>query len=385
MKNYRKILFPLALLFCFFSYSPLHAQEVKKSICLNMIVKNESSVITRCLSSLLPLIDYWVIVDTGSTDGTQDIIKNFMTEHHIPGELYERPWVNFSHNRNEALALAKNKGDFIFLIDADEYLQFDPSFTLPSLEHDFYYMTIRYGGTSYSKIQLLNNALDWKFVGVLHEVIDPGDRNGGTLEHVHNVYTTEGARSKDPKKYEKDAAILEEALRHEPSNSRYVFYLARSYQDAGNLQLALDNYEKRADLGGWEEEVYWSLLQIAHIKASLKRSPEEVIASYKEAMEYRPLRIEAPYYLANFYREIESFEEGYKLAKMAMSMPVVQDILFVEHWIYDWGILLECSISAYWTNRIDEFEQLSLRLLKNKDLTDDVRQCILQNLAFLDN
>ena len=47
---------------------------VKKTVCLNMIVRNESSVIQRCLDSVKGFIDYWVIVDTGSIDGTQKIV-----------------------------------------------------------------------------------------------------------------------------------------------------------------------------------------------------------------------------------------------------------------------------------------------------------------------
>ena len=89
-------------------------------ICLNMIVKNESKIIKRCLESVLPFIDTWCIVDTGSTDGTQDIIKEFLKD--IPGILHEKPWINFGHNRNEALELARSWGDFILLTDADMVL-----------------------------------------------------------------------------------------------------------------------------------------------------------------------------------------------------------------------------------------------------------------------
>ena len=71
------------------------------AICLNMIVKNEANVIRRCLDSIHPFIDYWVIVDTGSSDGTQDIIRATLAS--IPGDLHQRPWRDFAHNRNEAL------------------------------------------------------------------------------------------------------------------------------------------------------------------------------------------------------------------------------------------------------------------------------------------
>jgi len=72
---------------------------VPQTICLNMIVKNEARVIRRCLDTVRPFIDRWVIVDTGSTDGTQALIREVLQG--VPGELHERRWKDFAHNRNE--------------------------------------------------------------------------------------------------------------------------------------------------------------------------------------------------------------------------------------------------------------------------------------------
>ena len=90
------------------------------TVCLSMIVKNETKILHECLDSVHPHIDYWVIVDTGSTDGTQDYIRNYFAEKGIPGELIERPWVDFGHNRTEALDLCVGKGDYAWMIDADD-------------------------------------------------------------------------------------------------------------------------------------------------------------------------------------------------------------------------------------------------------------------------
>ena len=109
-----------------------------------MIVKDETKVICRCLESVKPLIDYWLIVDTGSHDGTQQMIKDFMKD--IPGELHERPWVNFAHNRNEALTLAKDKADYLLFIDADDKLEIAKDFVRPKLDKDSYLLKIEYGG-----------------------------------------------------------------------------------------------------------------------------------------------------------------------------------------------------------------------------------------------
>lgn len=79
----------------------------RKRICLNMIVRNESHVIRELISSLAHLIDYWVIVDTGSDDGTQDVTRQRMADLEIPGELHERPRRDFGYNRTEAIELAR--------------------------------------------------------------------------------------------------------------------------------------------------------------------------------------------------------------------------------------------------------------------------------------
>ena len=125
-----------------------------------MIVKDESQVIRRCLSSVMRLIDYWVIVDTGSIDGTQEIIRNYLQK--IPGELHERPWVDFAHNRNEALSLARSHGDYLLFIDADEQLQYSPSFRMPNLTKDFYVSVVEAdGGVRIQRELLVNNRLSW--------------------------------------------------------------------------------------------------------------------------------------------------------------------------------------------------------------------------------
>ena len=101
-----------------------------------MIVKNESKIIKRCLDSVKPIIDYWVIVDTGSVDGTQEIIKKHLKD--IPGELHERPWKNFGENRTEAFQLAKGKGDYLLFMDADDVLVIEEEFHKQALTKDLY-------------------------------------------------------------------------------------------------------------------------------------------------------------------------------------------------------------------------------------------------------
>lgn len=363
-----------------FAFS-LSASEQKKTICLNMIVKNESKVINRCLDSVKPLIDYWVIVDTGSTDDTQSLIKKAMEG--IPGELHERPWVNFEHNRNQALELAKGKADYVLIIDADELLKQDESFKLPLLDKDFYYILSDYAGTNYYRVQLIKNNLDWKWMGVVHEALNSTQaRTNGTLANIRNVVHSDGVRSNDPKKFEKDVALLETALAKNPTNTRYTFYLAQSYRDAENYEKALENYQKRVAMGGWDEEVFYSMLQVAHLQEILDKPEEEFIDSYYKAFHYRPSRAEPLYYLANYYRQTNQYAQGYLLANLGLKIPKSKDILFVENWIYEYGLLLESSVCAYWIGKYEESQEKSRQILTLQSLDNEIREVVEKNLGF---
>ena len=143
-----------------------------KTICLCMIVKNESKIIERAINSVKHLIDYWVIVDTGSSDNTKDLIYSALNG--IPGELHDREWINFGHNRTESMHLSKDKSDYILLLDADETL-IDEGFNKDSLTEDSY--LIRFvGDNDYAKEKIVKSGLDWKWVGVTHEYLDSPDR-----------------------------------------------------------------------------------------------------------------------------------------------------------------------------------------------------------------
>lgn len=357
----------------------LIANEPK--VCLNMIVKDESAVITRCLGSLKSLIDYWVIVDTGSKDGTQKIIKEFMKD--IPGELHERPWKNFGHNRNEALSLAKGKGDYLLFIDADEIFEHEPNFKFPKLTKDFYFITTKFNGTRYGRVQLVKNSLDWEWKGVLHEGLECKNAlSSGLIEGIYDFVYTDGARSKDPKKYEKDAAVLEEALLTEPNNTRYVFYLAQSYKDAGNFPKALENYQKRIEMKGWSEEVFMALLYSAEVKEWMDYPKEDVVKSYVKAFEYRNTRAEPLYHLAQYLRKNNHYAEGYVVAKAGLTIPATKDLLFVESEAYSYGMLLESSICAYWIGKYQECHDETCKILALKDLPLPFKECAEKNLVF---
>jgi len=320
---YKKTLFIICIFFVFgLQAHQSNEPHKRKSICLNMIVKNESEVIERCLDSIKHLIDYWVIFDTGSTDGTQKIVKKYLKD--IPGELHESPWVNFAHNRNEALAAAKNKADYLLFIDADEIWQYSKDFALPNLDKDFYNVIVRQlDAVDFKRVELVNNHLDWKWQGVLHEVVEsPQAKSCGVLEGVINICNAiKGFRTKDPEKYLKDAIVLEQALKKDPTNSRYVFYLAQSYLADGKYELALKNYKKRTEMESEDvQETFMAMYNVGIIYEKLD-DYESALESFFKAYEYRPTRAEPLLRIAIIYRKKGNYLLGYLISKHAPFEP----------------------------------------------------------------
>ncbi len=372
-------IFPILVFVTLFCSNALSAKP--KSICLNMIVKDEESVIERCLTSIKPLIDYWVIVDTGSSDKTPEIIQKCLED--IPGELHQQEWVNFEKNRNSALSLAAGKTDYILFIDADEQWIVTDPLDKESLNLDFYYVLCKYATMTYYRVLLVQSELDWKWQGVLHEYLhSPQAYKSGILKGVWNQIRSEGHRSKDPNKYAKDAALLEQALRKDPFNSRYRFYLAQSYKDAGLYERAIENYYKRLPLGGFGEEIFWSLYQIGLLQEILGKDPSIFIQSYQTARSHSPYRIEPCYRLVHYYRRQGNYKTAYELADsyLPSSNP---SIFFVEHWMHEYGLDIEKAFCALQLGLYQKAKDIYLHLL-TKDLPIGERESILKNLHILE-
>lgn len=318
-------------------------------ICLNMIVKDEARILERCLASVAPWINHYVIADTGSRDGTPDLVTRFFKERDVPGEVVHLPFENFEQARNGALEAArasKDEFDYILLTDADMELVVEDDAFRDQLKEPAH-LVRQVAGIEYDNIRFVSRHLDARYVGVTHEFLDTRGCSGepridGAWFNDHAEGSSRSVKSK------RDAKLLRDGLKKDPGNARYMFYLAQTYKDLERWDEAIRWYERRIAAGGYAEEVWYSQYQIAHCERARGRREHFVTAALK-AYQMRPQRSEPLLMLATDHRERGENEVAVMFAEMGAGIPVPADHLFLETYAYRHGFRHEIAIAGFYS------------------------------------
>ncbi len=357
---------------------------------LSVIVKNESKVIRRMLDTVWPILDYYVVVDTGSTDGTQDIIREFFAEKGIPGEVIDHEWVSFEDARNTALKAVTGKADFGFWIDADEQLHIAEGFSPKVFKRsigamDGANMKVFYSGQEYFRMQFFSTKKPWRWYGKLHEVLVCDEQvSCGVADGLTTIVTPDGnswPSESRQSKYEGHAKVLEEVVANDPNKDpRWYFYLAQSYRDANtpeNLEKSTEWYRKRAAMqSGYWEEIYYSHLMVATNSGRLNLPEHVVVAEYLSCGKHNRLRIEHLMPIIRMYHQRAEFETSYIYSSHAMKIagngvsPFPQSSLFIDKRVYEFEILHLHMLNCWYTGRQPEsaatYKKLELQLRAGK-------------------
>jgi glycosyltransferase involved in cell wall biosynthesis len=326
----------------------------KPTLCLNMIVKNESRIIKRLFDSVLPIIDTFCICDTGSTDNTIEIIQEYFKEKGISGKIINEPFKNFCYNRNFALQASLGLSDYLLFLDADMIIElnnFDKSllsrgdsFSIIQGNESFYYQNLRI---------VKNNGL-YKYIGVTHEYIDrPHNDISFALDKKEIFIRDIGDGGSKNDKFERDIKLLLDGIKEEPNNDRYHFYLANSYHDIGRFGEAINVYKKRIQLGGWKEEVWYSYYRIGLCFKNMDKFAD-ALYYWLEGYDYYPERLEGIYEIIKHYRIIGKPKlclKFYNIAKEILDKNENRDsYLFLHNYIYLYHIYYEYIFFAAYNN-----------------------------------
>jgi glycosyltransferase involved in cell wall biosynthesis len=348
----------------------------KQKICLNMMVKNDRNVIRRCLNSVRSFIDYWVIVDLGSTDGTQQLIQDSLKD--IPGELHQRSWTNFAESRTEAFHLAKEKGDYILSMEADDVFEVYPNERMPYLTEDFYFIWWGFSTPKYLQPQLLKGNLAWRWSGRLLESLECDHvPTQSILDMGYFKALSVGGEEPHRDKYLRRAQLLQLELqtKMDPTQFSYsAFCLAENCRAAGLKRAALEWYQKCLKMGGCVSEILWSKLMIGVVQSQLEMPQELILSSYQKAHDFQPQRAEPVFFMAKLYNELQEYQKAYDCLKTYLEMPVVveADPYIQMDWIKEYGLSFELSICTFFLGKYQECYETCEKILSIKALPGDL-------------
>jgi len=362
----------------------IEGRDKVPTICLNMIVKNESKIITRLLESVLPIIDSYCICDTGSTDNTIELINEFFSKKNINGLIVQEPFINFSHNRNVALKSCFGMSDYILFLDADMILKIN-NFDKKSLwKHDFFYILQGSDSFYYQNTRIIKNNNLFSYVCVTHEYINTPPNSTATLIEKDKLFISDigdGGCKND--KFERDIRLLNEAIVLDPKNTRYFFYLANSYHDSGKFSEAINIYQKRIELGGWEQEVWYSYYRIGLCYKNMN-NPAEAINAWLNGYDFNQQRVENLYEIIHQYRNASKHklaEIFYNIANKILSKNLNKNsYLFLHNDIYTYKIDYEHTIFAFY-NGVKNISEQIIKIL-NISRDNSLNNNLFSNMKF---
>ena len=309
---------------------------------LILMVKNEEKIIKRCLEAVEGIVDAYAFNDTGSTDKTVDIIQEFLEGR--KGCIGLTTWKNFGHNRTMSFQIARDycvaaKMDLAdtygLLLDAD--MIFVPGILKSCPLDSIGYTIIQSAGAlEYPNTRLIRMDYDWVCRGVTHEYWDGEcDKIPKSVCYIddHN----DGGCKAD--KFTRDLALLEKGLEEDPTNVRYMFYIAQTHHSMGNWEKAIEYYKRRIEAGGWYEEVWYSHYMIAKTYDVLK-DPLKFEEWVQRAYEFHPRRAEAIYALAKYFRIKGDHYKAMHYIRLGKSIPMTTDSLFIEKDVILWSFRL---------------------------------------------
>lgn len=342
---------------------------------LVLMVKNESRILERCLKAVEGLVDAYCIHDTGSTDNTCEIATKWLETRN--GCLTHSEWKDFGYNRTQSFTNAHTylsgsgwdmNTTYGLLLDAD--MIFHPGkLREQTLELAGYTIVQVAGNLAYPNCRLVRMDHRWTCKGVTHEYWD-GPTTGLSRDICWIEDQNDGGCKSD--KFTRDARLLENGLREEPDNIRYMFYLAQTYHSLGRWKDSIDMYKKRYDAGGWEEERWYSLYMIAQSYLSLGDAGK--FESWMlRARAFRPGRAESVYKLAKYFREKGEHYKAYQYVQMGKDIPLSGDSLFIETPVYTGLFQYEATILMYYLDRKqDGLVESTKYMLHNTENLDNV-------------
>lgn len=334
------------------------------TICWNGIYRNESAIIERALESVKPVIDYVCVIVTGTEDNTKEKIEQWCAKNEIPCHVGYAAFVNFSVSRNAALDLARKtfpQATYLLVTDADMMLEVLPGFSKDKLSADGYRVNQEHGSLVYPNVRLVKTNVKWEYRCSTHEFLS--FPNGSVVLNLPTLKIRDvgdGGFKVVKAIRDRDLLLKEYA---DPTTApdlipRAAFYLANTYKDLGEFDEAIKWYKRKVYLGGFDQEVFISKMNIGLCYECLANKEkvddvksdlfDKAFVAFIHAWESRPSRAEALYHASELCRIRCMNSTAFTLAITGKFIPYPSDTLFIQKDVYTWRFDFIISICAFY-------------------------------------
>lgn len=355
-----------------------------------LMVKNEASVMVKTLQPFVDAgINDYVIFDTGSTDGTQQITKDFFAQYPVvKAYIEEEPFIDFATSRNNALDRAQQlfpDATFMLMPDAEWYLRNGKELVQFCREHEhdsagMYLFDLHCPEYNFYTGRILRCKNNIRFVGAVHEM--PNSTTGTRLPS--SIYfewlPSSTGKEKTAARWERDRDLLLKDYERNSSDARTLFYLGQTYFHLDDLQKSKEFFEKRALVHGWDQEDFMATLYLGELVEALGLKDEAGLFSlavgyYLKAYGMRPHRAEPLVRLARYYFGKKDMYTAYLFASKAAKLAYpVQDSLFIEKRVYDFDRYDVLGACAWFVGEYEVGEQAVRQALKVEPQNEQLKR-----------
>lgn len=355
---------------------------MKPLLQLCLMVKNEAESIRAVLESVRGVIDRAIVLDTGSTDGTQDIVRSVAERMEV--FLFEEPIctfedtgiIDFAATRNRVLDLAGNYSEFTFMMSGDETLSGGKVFRefLESKRQEkdgAYCVLVQTGALLFQSTRVLRAGSAWRYEEPIHEIpVGPEGAMSGPLINEVLIHHDSTDRTKHFKRMrEVDRPLLEKIVSKKPQTHKEHVSQGRALMNLGTTHefiadefpnepwspwlthklTAMSYFRRRSDIGGDPDEIHYSLFHYLNIAAIIKLySDPELVSRLEVLCELDPRRPENRYMLAYhtmFFdpkRALAFAEKAIQVTREAKERPLHMPFDARTEWL-SYRVAAECA------------------------------------------
>ena len=371
----------------------------KNHIALLMMLKNEEKRLHVSLESVVGVVDSLIIYDTGSTDRTISILKEFSEKNSIPLRLKEGELVNFSESRNVSLDFADTflDVDYLLLLDCNDVLRGGENLLrfardVADTPSTGFLITQEWWSGQYCKyfnLRFCKVRKGWRYKGSVHEymaVID--DKGGENRENImkgpDNIILYQDRTQDDDKtgrRFVRDKELLLKDYEKDPNEPRMLFYLAQTCGCLDQLDDAMKYYKLRVKEQGFFEEIFHAYLRLGEVATSLKQEWSDIMGYYMQAFEKLP-RAEPLVCIGEYYFNKRNWHLSYMFINLACSLEYPHDlILFVDKLAYTYKRWHLMALICLNFNKHDQGKDACLKAIEGNPNAE----CDKKNLELYEN